>query len=148
MSQELATELYEEGRTLSKIAKALGKTLSEVTELLEKKLTGEASEKEQKHHRVLKRMRAMADALTLQYLERLQDTIDSPESTDKQKAAAFEQIDKVMKIAKQTSDRMLLLEGRTTENIGIHTNAMPFNVMFTKTYETPEEADEAADEDE
>jgi predicted transcriptional regulator len=147
MSQELATELYEEGRTLSKIAKALGKTLSEVTELLEKKLTGEASEKEQKQHRVLKRMRAMADALTLQYLERLQDTIDSPESTDKQKAAAFEEIDKVMKIAKQTSDRVLLLEGRTTENIGIHTNAMPFNVMFTKTYETPEEAEEDLDTD-
>lgn len=61
----------------------------------------------------------------------------SPESTQKEKAAAFEEMEKVLKIAKLYSDRVLLAEGKMTENIGLHTNALPFNVVFTKTYEQP-----------
>lgn len=143
MSQEIACELYEEGRTLSKIAEAMGKTPAEVTALLHEKLgSGDASAKDNKYHRILKRVRAMADALTLQYLERLQDTIDNPESTEKEKAAAFEEMEKVLKIAKQYSDRVLLAEGKMTENIGLQTNALPFNVVFTKTYEQPTDGTE------
>lgn len=132
-----ALALYEDGLTTQKIADATGKSLAEIAGLLKQVDEESLQTRDQKYHRTLRRVRAMADAMTLQYLERLQDTIDSPEGTEKQKAAAFEEMEKVLKIAKQYSDRLLLAEGKTTENIGVHTNALPFNVVFTKTYEQP-----------
>lgn len=142
---QLAIALYEDGLTAAKIAERTCKSLQEIAALLdERPLEVEAIPvlRDKQHNRILRRVRAMADALTLQYLERLQDTIDSPESTEKQKAAAFEEMEKVLKIAKQYSDRLLLAEGKTTENIGIAGNALPFNVMFTKTYEQPASSDQ------
>jgi len=149
--KDLVLSLYEDGTRLEQIVQETGRTLTEIAALLKEAIRPDdasLSAKDQKNHRTLKRVRAMADALTLQYLERLQDTIDSPASTDKQKAAVFEEIDKVMKIAKLSSDRVLLMEGKTTENIGIGSSSLPFNVVFTKTYETPPEADETTDEHE
>ncbi len=132
--------MYEDGKPLAEIAEAIGKTAAEVTDLLKASDEGDdlVQAREQKHCRILRRVRAMADALTLQYLERLQETIDDPESDEKQKAAAFTEMEKVLKIAKLYSDRLLLAEGKMTENIGIHgAGALPFNVVFTKTYEQP-----------
>lgn len=141
MAYEFVEQMYEEGKTLSEIAEAAKKTIAEINALLQE--TDEDDDpvqiRDRKHCRILRRVRAMADALTLQYLERLQETIDSPDSDDKQKASAFEEMEKVLKIAKLYSDRLLLAEGKMTENIGIHgSGALPFNVVFTKTYETPD----------
>lgn len=139
MSNEMIQAMYEDGRTLAEIAEATGKTPSEISALLKTSNQGDdpVQARENKQCRILRRVRAMADALTLQYLERLQETIDSPDSDDKQKAAAFEEMEKVLKVAKLYSDRLLLAEGKMTENIGIHgSGALPFNVVFTKTYAT------------
>lgn len=145
MTKDVIYEMYEDGSKLAEIAEAIGKTAAEVTALL--KVSDDNDDllqaREQKHCRILRRVRAMADALTLQYLERLQETIDRPDSDEKQKAAAFVEMEKVLKIAKLYSDRLLLAEGRTTENIGINGNAgLPFNVVFTKTYEQPATSDQ------
>ena len=79
----------------------------------------------------------IADGLTLDYVKGLAATIKDPDADDAQKAKAFREMDKVLRIAKQYSDRVLLAEGKATENIGVGgSGGMPFNVVFTKTYET------------
>lgn len=144
MAEDLVNAMYEDGKTVAEIAEAMGTDPSEVTALLRSSDDGDdlMQAREQKHCRILRRVRSMADALTLQYLERLQETIDSPDSDEKQKGAAFEEMEKVLKIAKLYSDRVLLAEGKMTENIGVHGgNALPFQVVFTKTYEQPQTAE-------
>ena len=72
--------------------------------------------------------------MTQKYLETLNAVIDDPDSTADEKANAFGEMDKVIRISKLSSDRVLLAEGKTTENIGVEGSVgMPFNVVFTKT---------------
>ena len=98
--------------------------------------------RQQKYARQLRRVRALADGMTLEYLERLQKIIADTASTDKEKSNAFAEMDKVLRIAKLYSDRVLLAEGKTTENIGVNGQVgMPFNVVFTKTYEKEQSSD-------
>lgn len=147
MTDEFVELMYEEGRTLAEIADAAKKTIAEITARLQK--TGDDEDLEQtrkrKHCRILRRVRSLADAMTLQYLERLQETITRPDCDEEQKAAAFEDMEKILKIAKLYSDRVQLAEGKMTENIGLYgESGLPFQINFTKTYETPE--DEPTDE--
>ena len=144
MSNELMQTMYEEGRTLAEIAEAMGVTPSEVTELLNASDTDAEADgltlRQQKYGRQLRRVRSLADAITLQYLERLQGVIADEESTDDQKANAFSEMDKVLRVAKLYADRVQLAEGKATEHIGVNgSGALPFNVVFTKTYESPAE---------
>ena len=144
MSNSLIMTLYEEGRSVKEIAKAIDKRVSEVNALLAK--TDEAQTvqvaRQEKHVRDLRRIRALADGMTQKYLETLNAVIDDPDSTADEKANAFGEMDKVIRIAKLSSDRVLLAEGKTTENIGVEGSvAMPFNVVFTKTYEQPQAAE-------
>lgn len=144
MSNELLQAMYEEGRTLAEIAEAMDQKPSEVNALLNASDEGENTPavREQKYQRQLRRVRSLADAITLHYLERLQDILIAPETSDKEKTAAFEEMDKVLRIAKQYSDRVLLAEGKTTENIGVNGSVgLPFNIVFTKTYEQPNAAE-------
>jgi predicted transcriptional regulator len=138
MSDSLIMTLYEEGRSVKEIAKAMGTAPSEVTALLAK--TDESQNvqvrRHQKHVQTIRRVRALADSMTQKYLETLNAVIDDPDSTADEKAEAFGEMDKVIRIAKLSSDRVLLAEGKTTENIGVEGSVgMPFNVVFTKTYE-------------
>jgi hypothetical protein len=135
MSKELVQTLYEEGRTVDEIAEATEIAPSRVTALLAE--TDPAPDvRQQKYARQLKRVRALADTLTIQYLERLQAIIADDEAADEDKANAFREMDKVLRVAKLYSDRVLLAEGKTTENIGVNGSVgLPFNVVFTKTYE-------------
>jgi hypothetical protein len=135
MSKELVQTLYEEGRTVAQIAKASRCKKSEVTALLAE--TENALDvRQEKYARQLRRVRALADSMTLEYLERLQTIIADTASTDKEKSNAFAEMDKVLRIAKLYSDRVLLAEGKTTENIGVNGQVgLPFSVVFTKTYE-------------
>ena len=148
MTDSLVNALYEEGRTVGEIAKASGCKKSEVTAMLAENDGDNALDvRQQKYARQLRRVRALADGMTLEYLERLQKIIADTASTDKEKSNAFAEMDKVLRIAKLYSDRVLLAEGKTTENIGIDGQVgMPFNVVFTKTYETPQEAELTTDE--
>ena len=140
MSDSLIMSMYEEGRTVKEIAKAIDKGLLEVNNTLAKTDDTQPVEvvRHQKHVRDLRRIRALADGMTQKYLETLNAVIDDPDSTADEKATAFGEMDKVIRISKLSSDRVLLAEGKTTENIGVNGGAvMPFNVVFTKTYETP-----------
>ncbi len=82
---------------------------------------------------LIQKISEIADGLTLEYVKGLRKTINDPEATDEQKAKAFGEMDKVLRVAKQYSDRVLLAEGKATENLGV--GGMPFNVIITKTYE-------------
>ena len=140
MSNELANTLYEEGRTVGQIAEAMETSPSKVTDLLSKTDESQTVQvvRHQKHVRDLRRIRALADSMTQKYLETLNAVIDDPDGTADEKMNAFGEMDKVIRISKLSSDRVLLAEGKTTENIGVEGSAvMPFNVVFTKTYESP-----------
>ena len=142
MSNELIQAMYEEGRTVQQIAEAVGTAPSEVTALLAKRDLTQTVQvtRHQKHVRDLRRIRALADGMTQKYLETLNAVIDDSSSTADEKKAAFGEMDKVIRISKLSSDRVLLAEGKTTENIGVEGSVgMPFNVVFTKTYESPAE---------
>jgi predicted transcriptional regulator len=115
--------MYEEGRSVKEIAKAMGTAPSEVNALLAKTDDTQTVQvaRQEKHVRDLRRVRALADSMD-------------------EKANAFGEMDKVIRISKLSSDRVLLAEGKTTENIGVEGSVgMPFNVVFTKTYESPAE---------
>ena len=140
MSDSLIMSMYEEGRTVKEIAKAIDTTLSEVNNALAKTDESQTVQvvRQEKHTRQLRRVRALADGMTMAYMETLRAVISDASSTVDERAAAFAEMDKVLRIAKLYSDRVLLAEGKTTENIGVNGDAvMPFNVVFTKTYEAP-----------
>ena len=142
MANSLIMSMYEEGRTVKEIAEAIDKSLSEVNNMLAKTDETQTVQvaRHQKHIRDLRRIRALADGMTQKYLETLNAVIDDPDSTADEKANAFGEMDKVIRISKLSSDRVLLAEGKTTENIGVEGSVgMPFNVVFTKTYESPAE---------
>ena len=84
---------------------------------------------------LIRQISGLADGITQKYVKSLSETINDPEATDEEKAKAFGEMDKVLRVAKQYSDRVLLAEGKATENLGV--GGMPFNVIITKTYETP-----------
>ena len=140
MGDSLIMSLYEEGRTVEQIAEAMGTAPSNIHDLLAKRDQTQTVQvtRHEKHVRDLRRIRSLADGMTKKYLETLNAVIDDPDSTADEKANAFGEMDKVIRISKLSSDRVLLAEGKTTENIGVKGSVgMPFNVVFTKTYETP-----------
>ncbi len=145
MDNEQALVLYEEGRAVSEIAEAMGVTPPEINDLLSKSDDTQTVEvvRQDRHVRGLRRVRSLADGIIQVYLENLQETLADPKSTAEQKKTAFGEMDKVIRISKLSSDRVLLAEGKTTENIGLNGSAeIPFSVVFTETYETPQEAAE------
>ncbi len=98
---------------------------------------------------LIQKISEIADGLTLEYVKGLRKTINDADADDEEKAKAFGEMDKVLRVAKQYSDRVLLAEGKATENLGV--GGMPFNVIITKTYESPatvdtEDSEENADE--
>ena len=142
MDNEQALVLYEEGRAVSEIAEAMGVTPPEINDLLSKSDDTQTVEvvRQDRHVRGLRRVRSLADGIIQVYLENLQETLADPKSTAEQRKAALADMDmdKVLRIAKLTSDRVLLAEGKTTENVGLNGSAeIPFTVVFTETYETP-----------
>ena len=142
MANSLIMTMYEEGRTVEQIAEAMGTDPSDVHDLLAKRDQTQTVQvtRHEKYVRDLRRIRALADGMTQKYLETLNAVIDDPDSTVDEKANAFGEMDKVIRISKLSSDRVLLAEGKTTENIGVEGSVgMPFNVVFTKTYESPAE---------
>jgi hypothetical protein len=83
--------------------------------------------------KLISRISELADKVTLEYVKKLSAVINDKKAGEKKKAKAFAEMDKVLRIAKQYSDRQLLAEGKNTENIGL--GGMPFEVTFVKNYE-------------
>jgi len=141
---------YEFGTPVSQIAAAMGKAEAFVYAQLRTKPEKYEDIKrirEEQLNLTLRRVRGLADNITLTYLETLQEKLNNPETSDEEKEAVFEQIEQVAKIAKQYADRVNLAEGKATENIGIgNAGQLPFKMIVTKTYATKEEADNAPDD--
>ena len=119
---------YGAGQAVSEIAKELGKSEGYVYARMRRKPEKYEDVKqirEENHNVRIRRIRGLADKLVLDYLEGLA-------ADDKE---AGEDIDRVNRIAKDYAHRVQLAEGRATENVGV--GGMPFNVIITKTYETP-----------
>jgi len=136
---------YEDGLSVATIAKELGKSESYIYAHMKRRPQEYEDVKkirEEIYNRIIRRVRGVADKITLEYVESLSKIITDPNTDEKQRAKAFEEMDKVLRIAKQYSDRVLLAEGKATENIGM--GGMPFNVVITKTYEkeTTDDTDE------
>ena len=55
--------------------------------------------------KLISRISEIADSVTLEYVKGLSKTINAADSDDEQKAKAFREMDKVLRIAKQYSDR-------------------------------------------
>ncbi len=98
---------------------------------------------------LIRKITTLADGVTLNYMTGLSETVSDPETEPAEKRKAFAEMDKVLRISKQYSDRELLAEGKTTANIGIDgKGTLPFKVIFTETVEPPakpEADDEAVD---
>ncbi len=85
---------------------------------------------------LIEQISEIADGLTLDYVKGLRKTIDDPDLDDAQRAKAFREMDKVLRISKQYSERVLLAEGKNTSNIGVDgKGGLPFKVIFTETFE-------------
>ena len=96
--------------------------------------------------KLISKISELADKVTLEYVKKLSAIINDKKADEKKKAKAFAEMDKVLRIAKQYSDRQLLAEGKNTENIGLA--GMPFEVTFVKNYEgtAPKTDDDMTDD--
>jgi hypothetical protein len=134
---------YEEGRPVSEMAAEIGKAENYIyaqMRRLPEKYEDIKRVREERYNLKLRRIQGLADKITLEYLERLDAQINDPKTTDEEKDKLYAEIDKVQKIAKQYSDRVLLAEGKNTQNVGVqNANGLPFNVVITKTYARPED---------
>jgi hypothetical protein len=97
-----------------------------------------ASHSIEKKLELIRKISGLADGVTLEYVQELSKIVSDPDASKSEKMEAFVEIDKVLRIAKQYSDRVLLAEGKTTANIGIDgKGGLPFEVIINKTYEKP-----------
>jgi len=95
---------------------------------------------------LIRKISALADGVTLEYVQSLSDVICDPDTELGEKRKAYREMDKVLRIAKQYSDRVLLAEGKTTENIGINgKGGLPFKFVINKHY--PEESSDKCESD-
>ena len=134
---------YEDGRSVSEIAAELGKAESYVYAQMRKKPEKYEDVKrirEEKYNLTLRRVRGLADKITMEYLERLDCKLNDSAISDEEKDKLYAEIDKVQRIGKQYADRVQLAEGKATQNIGMNNaGGLPFNVVITKTYGRPED---------
>ena len=94
----------------------------------------------EKKLKLIRKITDLADGVTLNYMTGLSETVSDPETGTDEKHKAFSEMDKVLRISKQYSDRELLAEGKTTANIGVDgKGTLPFKVIFTETVAPPEE---------
>ena len=113
---------------------------------------------------LIRKISSLADGVTLEYVRGLSEVVCDPDTELVEKRKAYREMDKVLRIAKQYSDRVLLAEGKTTENIGINgKGGLPFKFVINKHYpkgsdkqlaisdkpeEEPEDTSEVHDTDE
>jgi len=97
-----------------------------------------------KKFELIRQISELADGVTLEYVKGLSEIISDAKADEEKRAKAFCEIDKVLRIAKQYSDRVLLAEGKATENIGM--GGMPITMIVRKTYPGKEEAENACDD--
>ena len=101
--------------------------------------------KAEKKLKLISKISETADEITDEYLEELKKRIHDTDIEPKERLKAFCEMDKVLRISKLFSDRVLLAQGKATENIGVGGMNRPFNVLITKTYDS-EDKDKGSDD--
>ena len=95
---------------------------------------------------VIQQISALADGVTLEYVKGLSEIVCNPETDPEERQNAYREMDKVLRISKQYSDRLLLAEGKTTANIGIDgKGGLPFKFVINKHY--PEQLGDKCESD-
>ncbi len=90
----------------------------------------------------------IADGVTLDFVKGLRKTIKDPDADDEQKGKAFREMDKILRISKQYSERLLLAEGKNTANIGVDgKGGLPFKFVINKHYPSAPDADKDEEND-
>ncbi len=102
-------------------------------------------DKEKKKLKLIEQVSGIADELALGYVEKLRKTINAAD--DEQKSINPHEMDRVLRISKQYSERVLLAEGKNTSNIGVDgKGGLPFKFVINKHYpEPPEKENETTD---
>ena len=122
---------YEDGLSVAAIAKGLGKSESYIYAHMKrrpKEYEDVKQLREEKYNRRLRRIRGLADKVILEYMEKMSG----------QKDLGPADIDRANRISKDYDHRVMLAEGKATENIGMGgMNANLFKVIITKTYDPP-----------
>lgn len=137
---------YEAGKPVSEIAAEMDVSVNHVyAKMRVKPETYEEVKKcrEEMYSRRLRRVRGLADAIVLDYLERLHEKIRVAE-TDEEKDDLYANIDEVLRIGKQYAERVQLVEGKAITNAG---NGLPFRIVVTETYERTAMAEQASVKD-
>lgn len=89
----------------------------------------------QKKLEIIEQISSLADGVTLEYVRGLSEIVCDPDTEPDEKRKAYAEMDKVLRIAKQYSDRVLLAEGKTTANIGLDgKGGLPFKFVINKHY--------------
>ncbi|MBW8016230.1 MAG: hypothetical protein FVQ82_08590 [Planctomycetes bacterium] len=84
---------------------------------------------------IIEQISSLADGVTLEYVKGLSEIVCNPDTELDEKRKAYREMDKVLRISKQYSDRVLLAEGKTTANIGINgKGGLPFKFVINKHY--------------
>ena len=103
---------------------------------------------------LIAKISALADGVTLEYVRGLSEVVCDPDTEPEEKRKAYREMDKVLRIAKQYSDRVLLAEGKTTSNIGIDgKGGLPFKFVINKHFpdgscQSPDDSDQPEKSDE
>ena len=127
---------YEEGRPVSEIANEVGKTEAYVYAQMRRKPEQYEDIKrirEERYNLIIRRVRGMADNLTLKYMEELTAKLNDKNITDEEKEAVFAEIDNIQKIAKQYAERVQTTEGKNDKHVGIKGDR-PIEVIIRKAY--------------
>ena len=128
---------YEEGISVAAIAKELGKSEAYVYAHMKRKPEKYEDVKrirEENHSLRIRRIRGLADKIVLEYLEKLAG----------QKDLGPADIDRANRISKDYDHRVLLAEGKNTENIGV--GGTGITMIVRKTYPDKETAENACDD--
>ena len=97
-------------------------------------------DKEKKKLELIEQVSGIADELALGYVEKLRKTINAADG--EQKSINPHEMDRVLRISKQYSERVLLAEGKNTSNIGVDgKGGLPFKFVINKHYPSAPVAD-------
>lgn len=136
--------LYEEGIPVAEIAARLGKEENYIYAQMRRKPERYEDIKrirEEKYNLIIKRVRGLADHITLEFLEKLTSKLKDENTTDEEKELVFKEIDNIQKIGKQYAERVLLVEGKNTQNFGVKGDR-PIEVIIRKAYVEEENQDD------
>ena len=136
---------YEMGKPVSKIASEMKISPARVYAKMQRRpKTYEEAKRvreEMTGHRV-RRNCGLADDIAQAYLEYQQWKKDHPGKINEAKEKAFADVDRVVRIGKAYSDRMLMMDGKGSGSVNVTANEIPIQVVIHKTYGSPQDAAE------